>query len=78
MISREKGMKETDEACFNCKFYDRDIGIITSWKPHGKCKVAPPQLKTIVELGFTTKHKYEFPTVKETDFCGQFKPKRGE
>jgi len=70
-------MKETDEVCFNCKFYDPDIRIITSRKPHGKCKEAPPRLKTKVVLGCITVHNFEFPTVKETDYCGQFKLKSG-
>ncbi|OIQ52027.1 hypothetical protein BerOc1_00498 [Pseudodesulfovibrio hydrargyri] len=57
-----------DELCENCRYY---LAVQTNYKEDGTCRFAPPTISLISEQAMGI-----WPKVKNTDWCGQFSPKR--
>lgn len=67
--------------CKNCQYWFKHI-VQTDIIETGKCKRYPPGIavehntETFLFMSETTSHiKYQQPTTKEIDHCGEYKPK---
>lgn len=60
--------KKTDcvMQCANCAFY-RGIEADEAGEEYGRCHRNPPVMVPEGEM-----YSFDFPTVNETDFCGEF------